>query len=196
MSSPAGICDPEGGAVSTVARLENSTAFLPALPHASWYAIQTRPRHEKVVAGQLQIRGITTFLPLVTEIHRWSDRRKLVELPLFSAYVFVHLVTASEMRSRVLHTVGVLRLVGQQAEGTPIREEEIESVRRLLAQNVPFINHPFLKVGQRVRIRGGALDGVEGVFLSRNGDDTLVVSVEAIQRSLAVRITGYDIEVL
>jgi transcription antitermination factor NusG len=120
----------------------------------------------------------------------------VVELPLFSSYVFLQLVTSNEARAHVLHTEGVVRFVGQYAEGTPIPGEEIESVRTLLAQNVPWVSHPFLEVGQRVRIRGGALDGVEGVFLSRNGDDTLVVSVEAIQRSLAVRITGYDIEVL
>jgi transcription antitermination factor NusG len=182
--------------VNNRTQLGDSTASFPALSLPRWYAILTRSRHEKLVAKQLRMRGVTTFLPLVTEIHRWSDRRKLVELPLFSAYVFVQVVTPSEMRARVLHTEGVLRFVGQHAEGTPIPEEQIESVRAVLAQNIPCVNHPFLKAGQRVRIRGGALDGVEGVVLSRNGDDTLVVSIDAIQRSLAVRITGYDIEVL
>lgn len=178
----------------------DSTASLPRLPYPCWYAIQTRSRHEKAVANQLQIRGITSFLPLVTEIHRWSDRRKVVELPLFSSYVFVQLVNCNEACARVLRIEGVVRFVGRYgshyAEGTPIPDEQIESVRALLAQNVPWVTHPFLEVGQRVRIRGGALDGVEGVFLSREGGDTLVVSVNAIQRSLAVRITGYDIEVL
>lgn len=182
--------------MSSVAQLEDTKSSSLALSHPQWYAIQTRARHEKVVTNQLQGRGITTFLPLVTELHRWSDRRKMVEVPLFSSYVFVQLVTTNEARARVLHTEGVLRLVGQNAEGTPIPDEQIESVRRVLAQNVPCVSHPFLKAGQRVRIRGGALNGVEGVFLSGNGDDTLVVSVEAIQRSLAVRIAGYDIEVL
>ena len=120
----------------------------------------------------------------------------MVEVPLFSSYVFVQLITTNDARARVLHTEGVVRVVGRNAEGTPIPDEQIESVRRVLAQNVPWVSHPFLKAGQRVRIRGGALDGVEGVFLSENRDDTLVVSVEAIQRSLAVRITGYDIEVI
>jgi transcription termination/antitermination protein NusG len=188
--------DPEGGAVNSVAQFGETKLSFPALPHPQWYAIQTRSRHEKVVADQLQVRGIITFLPLVTEIHRWSDRRKMVEVPLFSCYVFVQLVTTNDARARVLHTEGVVRVVGRNAEGTPIPDEQIESVRRVLAQNVPWASHPFLKAGQRVRIRGGALDGVEGVFLSGSGDDTLIVSVEAIERSLAVRITGYDIEVL
>lgn len=182
--------------MNSVAQFGETKLSFPALPRSQWYAIQTRSRHEKVVADQLQVRGIITFLPLVTEIHRWSDRRKMVEVPLFSCYVFVQLVTTNDARARVLHTEGVVRVVGRNAEGTPIPDEQIESVRRVLAQNVPWVSHPFLKAGQRVRIRGGALDGVAGVFLSGSGDDTLIVSVEAIQRSLAVRITGYDIEVL
>jgi transcription termination/antitermination protein NusG len=188
--------DREGGAVNSVAQFGETKLSFAALSHPQWYAIQTRSRHEKVVADQLQVRGIITFLPLVTEIHRWSDRRKMVEVPLFSCYVFVQLVNTNDARARVLQTEGVVRVVGRNAEGTPIPDEQIESVRRVLAQNVPWASHPFLKAGQRVRIRGGALDGVEGVFLSGSGDDTLIVSVEAIERSLAVRVTGYDIEVL
>ena len=182
--------------MNDLAQFVDAILPFPVLSHPHWYAIQTRSRHEKVVAKQLQTKGINSFLPVLTEIHRWSDRCKAVEVPLFSSYVFVQLVTNNEARAQVLHTEGVVRLVGQNAEGTPIPEEEIESIRRVLVQNVPCVRHPFLKVGQRVRIRGGALDGVEGVYLSANGDHTLVVSVEAIQRSLAVRITGYDIEVL
>jgi transcription elongation factor/antiterminator RfaH len=191
-----GACDPESGAVNGVMQHGSSTLSFAEEPHPHWYAIQTRSRHEKVVAKQLQSRAITIFLPLITEIHRWSDRRKVVEVPLFSSYIFVQLTTTNDARARVLHTKGVVRFVGQHAGGTPIPPEQIESVRRLLAQKIPCVSHPFLKAGQRVRIRGGALDGVEGVFQARSGDDTLVVSVEAIQRSLAVRITGYSVEVV
>jgi len=162
----------------------------------AWYAIQTHPRHERVVAIELQIRGVSTFLPLVREVHRWSDRRKTVELPLFSSYVFVHLAATTEARARVLRSGGVLRFVGQHAGGTPIPDEQIESVKMLVAKNLPCVNHPFLNTGQRVRIRGGALDGLEGIFRSQNGEDALVVSLDAIQRSLAIQIKGYDIEIV
>jgi hypothetical protein len=64
----------------------------------------------------------------------------------------------------------------------------------LIDGSVPLSAHPFLKIGQRVRIRGGALDGVEGILVSRNGNDTLVISVDAIQRSLAVSVQGYEVE--
>ena len=153
-----------------------------------WYAVQTRARHEKTIAERLREQGVTSFLPLVSEVHRWSDRRKTVELPLFSCYVFVRLAPTHEDRLRVCRTNGVFGIVGNGAEGTPIPDEQIEAVRILLTQQLPWSVHPFLKIGQRVRIRGGSMDGVEGVLLARNGDRTLIVSVDVIQRSLAVRI--------
>jgi transcription antitermination factor NusG len=84
--------------------------------------------------------------------------------------------------------------VGTGGASLPIPDEEIESIRKVVTQTAPWRAHPFLKVGQRVRVSGGAMDGVEGVFLSENGDHSLVISVEAIQRSIAVRIDGYDVE--
>jgi len=161
---------------------------------SQWYAVHTRARHEKSIATRLDSQQFTTFLPLVSEVHRWSDRRKVVELPLFSCYVFVKLHPSIEERLRILRLDGVISFVGVGWEGTPIPEAQIDAVRSLLAEQRPCCVHPFVKVGQRVRVRGGALDGIEGILLSRNGDRTLVISVDAIQRSLAVRIDGYDFE--
>jgi transcription antitermination factor NusG len=160
----------------------------------NWYALQTRARHEKVVAHKLRQQGLNIFLPTLTEIHRWSDRRKVVEVPLFSCYLFANLVLCDELRSRVCRVDGVLNFVGVHGQGISIPDEQIESIRTLTTQQLACSAYPFLKVGQRVRIRGGALDGVEGILQSHKGDRTLVVSVDAIQRSLAVRIEGYDIE--
>lgn len=164
---------------------------------ANWYAVQTRARNEKVISERLQEQGLTTFLPLVTEVRRWSDRKKKVELPLFSCYVFVKLVASNnDERMRVYRTNGVFRIVSMRGEAIPIPDEQIEALRTVVTQQVPWAEHPFLKIGQRVRIRGGSLEGVEGVLLSRNGDRTLIISVDAIQRSLAVRVEGYDVEAL
>jgi transcription termination/antitermination protein NusG len=160
----------------------------------NWYAVNTRARHERVVAQRLLEQGVTTFLPLVSEVHRWSDRRKSVEVPLFGCYVFVKLPPTGEDRLRVLRIDGVFKFVGARGVGTPIAESQIDAVRTLIGQQIPWSTHPFLQIGQRVRVRGGALDGVEGILLSRNDDNTLVVSIDAIQRSLAVRIQGYDLE--
>jgi transcription antitermination factor NusG len=162
--------------------------------NSQWYAIHTRARHEKSVTQRLEGQNFEAFLPLVSEVHRWSDRRKVVDLPLFTCYVFAKLSRAAEERLSILRFQGVIGFVGAGWEGTPIPEPQIDAVRTLLAQQLPCCTHPFIKIGQRVRIRGGALDGVEGTLLSRNGDRTLVVSIDAIQRSMAVRIDGYDFE--
>jgi len=161
---------------------------------SQWYALHTRPRHEKLIVQRLAERGVETFLPIVTEVHRWSDRKKTVQLPLFGCYVFAQFTPIRTERLRVLRVDGVLGLVGSHGEGTPIPAEQIDSVRTLIDGNIPWAAHPFLKIGQRVRIRSGALDGLEGILTSRNGDETLVISVDAIQRSLAVRVKGYQVE--
>ena len=164
---------------------------------ANWYAVQTRARNEKAISERLQEQGLTTFLPLVTEIRRWSDRKKKVELPLFSCYVFVKLVPSNnDERLRVFRTSGVFRIVSVRGEAVPIPDEQIDALRTVVTQQVPWTPYPFLKVGQRVRIRGGSLEGVEGVLLSHSGDRTLIISIDAIQRSLAVRVEGYDVEPL
>ena len=173
----------------------SSPVPLTEVDHSHWYAVQTRARHEKVVSERLQEQGLTTFLPLIGEVHRWSDRQKKVELPLFSCYVFVRMVPENnEERLRVYRVNGVFGIVGVRGEGTPIPDEQIQAVRTLISEKLPWSFHPFLKIGQRVRIRGGSMDGVEGVLVARNGDRTLVVSIDAIQRSLAVRIEGYEVE--
>jgi transcription antitermination factor NusG len=159
-----------------------------------WYALQTRVHRERVVEQRLQERGVTTFLPMVTEVHRWSDRKKVVQLPLFNSYLFAKLAPSKIDRLRVLCVEGVFAFVGTRGEGTPIPDAQIEAVRALIDGPLPWSAHPFLKVGQRVRIKSGALDGVEGILVSRSGETALVISVDAIQRSMAVRIEGYDVE--
>jgi transcription antitermination factor NusG len=162
-----------------------------------WYAVQTRARNEKAISERLREQGLITFLPLVTEVRRWSDRKKKVELPLFSCYIFVRLAVGNnDERIRVCRTSGVFRIVSMRGEAIPVPDEQIDGLRTVVAQQVPWSAHPFLKIGQRVRIRGGSLEGVEGILLSRNGDRTLIISVDAIQRSLAVSVEGYDVEAL
>jgi transcription antitermination factor NusG len=163
-------------------------------PH--WYAIHTRAQHEKSVTANLQSQGITTYLPLVSEVHRWSDRQKVVEMPLFACYVFVHMTLVPEMWATVMRVNSVLRFVGTRSAGVEIPESQIESTRTLLSSKLPYTVHEFLKIGQRVRVRGGALDGIEGTLMARNGNNTLVISVEPVQRSLVVCIDGYSVEPL
>ena len=160
----------------------------------NWYAIKTSSRHEKKVAEEIHSKGIRSFLPLVNRLHRWSDRKKEVQLPLFPGYVFVHTSPSPESRIFVLRTPGVACFVGSQGRGTPIPEKQIDDIRLILDRNVPFELYPFLEINQRVRIRGGSLDGVEGTLAAKNSDHSLVVSINLIQRSILVRVTGYELE--
>lgn len=184
---------------STQLIIESITEIPPsdvAPEHSRWYAIHTVARHEKRVSAQLQEEGIFTYLPLLNEVHRWSDRQKKVEVPLFTCYAFVRIVARVEARLQVMQTPGVLGFVGTHGQGTPIPDREIEDIRTLLAHDATCTPYPFLKVGKRVRIRGGCFDGVEGILVGKNKDRSLVVSMELIQRSLAVRIDGYDMEAI
>jgi transcription antitermination factor NusG len=182
--------------VATSTTLFENPSVLPASGtcQENWYAVQTRARHERVVMQRFQDKGLTAFLPVITEKRRWSDRWKEVELPLFSCYVFVKIMATNEDRLRVLCTDSVFDFVGATRQGTPIPDEQIEAVQTIVNERINWETFPFLKIGQRVRIRSGSLTGVEGILVSRSGKRSVVVSVDAIQRSLAVRVEGYEIE--
>ncbi len=169
---------------------------IPQADEAAWFAIQTRARSEKKVSAQLETKGVRVFLPVISQVHRWSDRRQLVHLPLFPGYVFVRIDPKSELRLSVLTTMGVYSFVGAGGAGLPIPDKQIDDVRTIVTNPVPFTLYPFLRVGQRVRVKGGCLDGIEGTLISRDSEHRLVVSVELVRRSVAVRIDGYDVEVV
>ena len=161
-----------------------------------WYAVQTRGRHEKKVANKLAERGIDTYLPALREVHRWSDRNKVVEVPLFPCYTFVRVAADSSARLRILQTDGVVRIVGNGCELCPIDDRQINDIRTLLGTKVPVTMYPFLKVGQRIRVRSGCLNGMEGILVSRPKESTLVISIDAIQRAIAINVDGYQIEAI
>lgn len=190
MSSFAGKCDLNGGAMPVA---ETTVHLGPGQPQ--WYAIQVRPRWEKKADSQLRGKGIETFLPMLRQVHWWSDRRKLIETPLFSGYDFVHIYPSRDERLRVLQTAGVVNFVGFPTGATPVADSQLESLRRLLNSNVECPLRPFLHTGHRVRIRGGALDGVEGI-LENSDFKHLIVSIDCVQRSISMRIEGYTLESL
>lgn len=163
---------------------------------ARWYAIRTRSRHEKVAVRELDAQGITVFLPVVTSVRQWSDRRTKVELPLFPGYAFVRVDYFSGDRVRVLRATGVVSFIGQNAAGTSIPDEQIESIRTILVRGVPVNDHPFLNVGQRIRVRNGSLSGVEGILVAVKGSRTLVISVQPIQRSLCISLDDYEVDAI
>ena len=167
----------------------------PLMAGRDWFAIQTRYRYEKKVAEQLDGKGVEVFLPLRKESRGWSDRHKLVTIPLFPGYAFVRFSASADLRLQVLRTAGFMGFVGIRGAATSVPQKQIEDLRILLTEEVPFSLYPFVEVGQRVRIRGGSLHGLEGVLLM-NDRDKLVISITSIQRSLAIQIRGYELELV
>ncbi len=158
-------------------------------PH--WYAAYTRANHERRVADQLASRGVERFLPQYESVRKWKDRRVRLQLPLFPGYVFVRL--APRDRLRVLQIPSVIRLVSFNGSPTPLPDEEIYILRAGLAQTVGAQPHPFLTVGRRVRIARGPFAGLEGILKRKKGNLRVIVSVELIQRSVAVDVDSPDV---
>src|SRR5213080_1021264 len=137
-----------------------SMAAAIALPAAAtgerecfWYAACTRSRHEKSIVRQLEERGIEYFLPVYRSVRRWKDRRKELDLVLFPGYVFVRLSTAE--RLRVLQLPGVVCFVSFNGQPAAVPGADIEALRNALIQGVRAEHHPYLNVGQRVKVADG-----------------------------------------
>ena len=159
-----------------------------------WYAAYTSANREKRVAQQLGAWEVEYFLPLYASIRRWKDRRVELELPLFPGYVFVRILLGD--RLRVLQVPGLAQLVGFGGVPAALPAEEIEALRSSLAHGVRAEPHPFLAKGRRVRVKAGPLTGVEGILTRRRNRARFVLSVEPIQRSVAVEVDVADLEPL
>ena len=160
-----------------------------------WYAVQVRQQFERKTDALLRSKGIPTFLPLLRQIHQWSDRQKRVAVPLFPGYEFVHLGLSAESHRTVLQTAGVIACVGPHLHPAAVPISQIEGLQQILRADVDFGIRPFLHAGQRVRIRGGSLDGLMGILVE-TARKQIVISVECIQRSVCVSIEGYDLELI
>jgi len=160
---------------------------------AHWYAIHTRSRHEKLVAQQLAEKEFDAFLPLRLAVHRWKDRFKKVEVPLFGGYLFVQMAGDAHRRVSVLRTPGVVRIVGFGERDAVVPDEQIAALRRVLAADNMLHRHRFLRVGQRLKILNGALAGLEGILARVKGENRLVINITPIRQAIAVEVTGYDV---
>ncbi len=180
------------GTVISPVREYSPEALLPlSYLQECWYAAYTCANHEKRVAEELTVREMQHFLPLYRSARRWRDRRVELELPLFPGYVFVRL--ALRDRLRVLQIPSVVRLVGFGGLPTVLPDTEMEILRSGLSQCLRAEPHPFLNVGRRVRITGGPFAGLEGILKRKKSGLRVVVSLELIQRSVAVDVDAADV---
>lgn len=157
-----------------------------------WYATYTSANHEKSVASQLEVRGVEHFLPTYSSMRRWKDRRVTLQLPLFPGYVFVRM--ALRDRALVVEVPGVARLVGFNGAPAPLPTEEIEGLKKGLVSGMRTEPHPFLRTGRRVRVCSGPFEGLEGMVVRRKKGTRLVLSLELIQRSIAVDLDSVLVE--
>jgi transcriptional antiterminator NusG len=157
-----------------------------------WYAIATKPRHEKVVNEQLQLGSIDCFLPVIKTISRWKDRRVAIERPIFPGYVFTRIDLLE--RTRLYTVPGILRIVSFNGKPAPIDDSEIEGVRLCLTRGRSPTPYPFPALGDRVCVVSGALQGLRGVVVRNKKQYRIVVSVHLIHQSVSVEIDANLLE--
>jgi transcription antitermination factor NusG len=159
-----------------------------------WFAAYTTPRHEKHVGEVLAERNIESFLPLYRTVRQWKKSSPVtLELPLFPCYLFVRISRSA--RGAVLSLPGVVSIVGSPKEPWPLPLLEVEALRigARLGKAEP---HPYLRVGERVRIKSGLMAGVEGILVRKKNEFRFVLTLEAIMRSVAVEVDASELELV
>jgi transcription termination/antitermination protein NusG len=159
-----------------------------------WYAVRTRHQHEKKVAHALSDKDFEVFLPLYAMRRRWKDRVKELRLPLFPSYLFLR--ANMDRKVEILRVPGVHRFVGFGGLPAAIPEEEIATVRRALDTSAPIQPHPFLTVGDRVKVKSGPLAGIEGILVRQKNQCWLVLSIESLTKSVCVEVELSKVEPL
>jgi len=162
-----------------------------------WYAVHVRSRHEFIVTDRLVSSGIDNFLPIVERLRHWKDRKKLVAFPLFPGYLFVRIRKNNSEKLTVLKTPGVVRFIGQTAaDPESVPDDQVISLKRLVESKETLDPHPYLKEGNRVKIKNGPLKGVEGLLVERKGLHHLVLSVDILRQGVSIQVDASSVEAL
>ncbi|MFQ5914235.1 MAG: transcription termination/antitermination protein NusG [Nitrospinota bacterium] len=158
---------------------------------SAWYALQTRSRHEKFTLAHLKATGFEVFLPLITRLRRWKDRRVRVDFPLFPGYCFVRCDVTDFRQVRMIP--GAVDLVGTAGKPMPIPENEIGAVHQLVTCTLPFDPHPRLEPGMTVRVVRGPLEGVEGTLIRKTPRARFLIAINLLSRGATVSIDAGDV---
>lgn len=158
-----------------------------------WYAVYTKSRAEKKVQIEFEYQGIDSYLPLQQKLRQWSDRKKWIELPLISGYIFVNI--SKFEYDKVLQTPGVVTYVKFEGKAAVIPEEQIEAIKRLLKQNEHEVSvsiEDFSK-GDTIEVIAGSLMGLKGSLISIKGKKRVAIILEQLNMSLVIDIPISDI---
>lgn len=173
--------------------MTNSQSISTALCRESiWWVLYTRHQHEKSVAEMLSAKGFEVFLPVYHSVRRWKDRRKMLTLPLFPCYVFVH--GGLDRRLQVVTTPGVHMILFHGEQVAMVPESEVEAIKKAVEGPSQVEPHPFLRCGKRVRVTCGSLEGVEGILIRKKNLYRLILSVDMMAKSVSVEIEATDVE--
>ncbi|PKL89320.1 MAG: hypothetical protein CVV23_05635 [Ignavibacteriae bacterium HGW-Ignavibacteriae-2] len=157
-----------------------------------WFALYTKPRHEFKAAEQLNSISVENYLPTITKLKKWSDRKKRVTEPLFNGYIFIHATEKERFIS--VEQKAIIKTIFFDGKPSVIPEWQIDSLRGMLkeTQNVSVLNE--LVTGNCVKVINGPFSGVEGVIYEVNKDETmLAISVEMLNRSVLVKLPAESI---
>lgn len=158
-----------------------------------WYPLYTRSRFEKKSYDNLVKAGFEAFLPLQKTERKWSDRKKVIDAPLFSSYVFVH-ITQNYIH-KVLQVSGIVRYIQFNGRPATVRDNEIELIRSLLDEKSQIeVVDGIIREGAPVTVNSGLLKGYTGKVIRKAGASKLVIEVESINKSLLVTIDSGDIK--
>lgn len=162
-----------------------------------WYAVHTRSRHEDKVHLGLVQKAFHVFLPKMEVWSKRKDRRKKILLPMFPGYLFIELRTMDNVtKVDVLKTFGVVRILGKPrgSEPLPVPDAKIDAIQRIIQSKVEVQQLQYPKAGEPARIIDGPFKGVEGVVLKTDYERELfVISIELLQRSVAIKLEGFQI---
>ena len=156
------------------------------IPAQKWYALTVQYQHERQTEKALQSKGLKTLVPVYRSQRQWSDRVKDIELPLFAGYVLCQFDLNE--RIPVLDTPGVFKIVRFGEAVVALDDVEVAGIQRAVASKLPLAPWPYLKAGDRVKVEYGSMRGIEGKLLRTKDALRLVISVELLQRSIAVEV--------
>ena len=158
-----------------------------------WYAVYTKSRHEKKVAGLLMEKGIEHYLPLQKTLKQWSDRKKMVEEPLIRSYIFVN-ITMQEYYP-VLETQGIVKFIHFEGKLVPIPEWQLQNIKILLDSETTFYKtiHNY-QAGDMVEINQGSLIGLKGAIVQVKGTKKLLIHLDVLEQNFLVNIHPASVE--
>jgi len=155
--------------------------------NSSWYAIYTKARNEKKVHERLLEQGIESYLPLVKTLRQWSDRKKWVEVPLLSSYVFVR-VPQYQLRE-VIQVDGAAKYISFEGKPAAIPDKQIDNLRLLVNGEADIeVTGEKLSPGDPVEVTTGSLRGLTGELIKINNKNKVVVRIDRLDINLVVKI--------